>query len=142
MSLCCIGLHNPKNPLNVGSVLRAAHNYSCNLLAISGPRYKHMVTDTMNAYKYIPLVHSEDLHSLIPYDCIPVAVDLIAEAKPLMDFKHPKNAFYVFGPEDGTLGKSVLDWCKHKVFIPTNGCMNLAATVNVVLYDRLLKGNK
>jgi tRNA(Leu) C34 or U34 (ribose-2'-O)-methylase TrmL len=26
------------------------------------------------------------------------------------------------------------------VYIPTTGCMNLAATVNVVLYDRLSKG--
>ncbi|MBU0538004.1 MAG: 23S rRNA methyltransferase, partial [Gammaproteobacteria bacterium] len=26
------------------------------------------------------------------------------------------------------------------VYIPTKGCMNLAATVNVVLYDRLAKG--
>jgi hypothetical protein len=25
------------------------------------------------------------------------------------------------------------------VYIPTNGCMNLAATVNVLLYDRLAK---
>jgi tRNA(Leu) C34 or U34 (ribose-2'-O)-methylase TrmL len=27
------------------------------------------------------------------------------------------------------------------VYIPTTGCMNLAATVNVVLYDRMAKGN-
>jgi tRNA(Leu) C34 or U34 (ribose-2'-O)-methylase TrmL len=26
------------------------------------------------------------------------------------------------------------------VYIPTTGCMNLAATVNVVLYDRMAKG--
>ncbi|HEJ2451415.1 TPA: TrmH family RNA methyltransferase, partial [Vibrio cholerae] len=25
------------------------------------------------------------------------------------------------------------------VYVPTHGCMNLAATVNVVLYDRLAK---
>jgi tRNA(Leu) C34 or U34 (ribose-2'-O)-methylase TrmL len=28
------------------------------------------------------------------------------------------------------------------VYIPTVGCMNLAATVNVVLYDRLAKASK
>ncbi|TOK02114.1 hypothetical protein CGI27_01360, partial [Vibrio parahaemolyticus] len=27
----------------------------------------------------------------------------------------------------------------HVVYVPTHGCMNLAATVNVVLYDRLAK---
>ncbi len=28
----------------------------------------------------------------------------------------------------------------HVVYVPTRHCMNLAATVNVVLYDRLSKG--
>jgi tRNA(Leu) C34 or U34 (ribose-2'-O)-methylase TrmL len=46
---------------------------------------------------------------------------------------------YIFGPEDGSLPQSVVDQCEHVVFIPTTGCMNLAATVNVVLYDRLAK---
>jgi tRNA(Leu) C34 or U34 (ribose-2'-O)-methylase TrmL len=26
------------------------------------------------------------------------------------------------------------------VYVPTQGCMNLAASVNVILYDRLAKG--
>ena len=28
------------------------------------------------------------------------------------------------------------------LFVPTVGCMNLAATVNVVLYDRLVKSKQ
>ena len=35
----------------------------------------------------------------------------------------------------------MLSWCRDVVYIPTNGCMNLAACVNVVLYDRLSKSN-
>ncbi|GAF89366.1 unnamed protein product, partial [marine sediment metagenome] len=30
-------------------------------------------------------------------------------------------------------------WCKHTIYIPTAYCMNLSATVNVVLYDRMNK---
>ncbi len=31
------------------------------------------------------------------------------------------------------------DRADHVVYVPTVGCMNLAASVNVVLYDRLAK---
>jgi tRNA C32,U32 (ribose-2'-O)-methylase TrmJ len=62
-------------------------------------------------------------------------------AELLPSFKHPPDALYVFGPEDGTLGRATLSWCHRFVSIPTypDGPLNLAAAVNVVLYDRLLK---
>ncbi|CSB46617.1 RRNA methylase%2C putative [Vibrio cholerae] len=33
----------------------------------------------------------------------------------------------------------MVDQAHYVVYVPTHGCMNLAATVNVVLYDRLAK---
>ena len=87
-------------------------------------------------------VHTDDLHSVVPFDCVPVAVDLIEGAVPLGRYVHPERAFYVFGPEDGTLGKSITSWCRDTVYVPTKFCMNLAATVNVVLYDRMNKRAK
>lgn len=57
-------------------------------------------------------------------------------------FQHPATAFYVFGPEDGTLGKDIRDWCPVRVMIPTRSCMNLAGCVNVVLYDRMAKAER
>jgi len=104
----CIGLDNPKNPHNVGAVLRAAGCYRAGMVATSGSRYN-------------------------------VAVDLIEGAIPLHEYKHPERAFYIFGQEDGTLGERVLSYCRDVVYIPTSYCMNLAATVNVVLYDRMSK---
>ena len=68
-----------------------------------------------------------------------MAVDLVEDAESLPSFQHPNSAFYVFGPEDGTLGERHLSWCPRRLMIPTRGCMNLAATVNVVLYDRMAK---
>lgn len=137
-----IGLHNPKDNNNVGSVLRAAGVYDVAMVAVQGTRYKRACTDTRAQHKHMPFLQVDDLESVIPFDCVPVAVDLIDGAKSLISYVHPERAFYIFGPEDGTLGKSVINYCRDTIFVPTNGCMNLAATVNVILYDRLLKNFK
>ena len=134
-----IGLHTPKTRINIGSVLRAAACYESALVAVSGSRYSHQVTDTTKAWRHFPLLLVDDLRDAVPFDTIPVAVDLVDRAIELQDYHHPERAFYVFGPEDGTLDDSVLNWCRHRIVVPTNHCMNLAATVNVVLYDRLAK---
>ena len=138
-----IGLVRPKSAENVGSVLRAAWCYEAALVAIEGDRSPvRACTDTPKAWRHIPVIRGEDLHAMIPFDAVPVAVDLVAEACPLQSFQHPQRAFYVFGPEDGTLGKRVLEWCERRVMVPTRGCMNLAATVNVILYDRMAKADR
>ena len=135
----CIGLDNPKSKINVGAAMRAVGVYHAKGLYVTGNRYKPGRTDTMKHYRHIPLIHTTDLHNVIPFDCVPIAVDLIAGATPLPEYQHPERAFYIFGAEDTTLGNSVLSWCRDVVYIPTDGCMNLAATVNVVLYDRMQK---
>ena len=134
-----IGLHMPKTNANVGSVLRAAHCYGAAMVATSGRRYHHAATDASKGYRHIPLIQCDDLHAVIPFDCVPVAVELLDNARDLTTYAHPERAFYVFGPEDGTLGPSITNWRRDVVQIPSRYCMNLAATVNVVLYDRLAK---
>lgn len=139
----CIGLFNPKSPDNVGAVMRAAGCYGVNSVFYTGKRYaraQEFATDTKMVHQHIPLIGIEDLQSIIPLGCTPVAVELVDGAKPLTEYTHPDRAIYIFGPEDGSLSKEVLAWCEEVIYIPTNGCMNLAATVNVVLYDRLAKG--
>lgn len=136
-----IGLHNPKTPSNVGSVLRAAGCYGAAMVAMTGSRFKKASTDTMQAWKHRPIIEADDLRLVIPYGCVPVAIDLIPGARPLTKYSHPERAFYVFGPEDGTLGTAITSWCRDVVYIPTDGCMNLAACVNVVLYDRMAKSS-
>lgn len=138
-----IGLVRPKDPANVGSVLRAAHCYGSKLVAIQGARtpIRH-ATDTPRAWRHMPVLRGDDLQAMVPYDAEPIAVDLVEGAESLFSFQHPQRAFYVFGPEDGTLGSAHLDWCSRRIMVPTNGCMNLAATVNVVLYDRAMKAER
>ena len=135
----CVALHLPKTTVNVGSALRAAYVYDARMIVTSGQRYSPVSSDTMKAYRHIPFLQAEDVFDVIPYDCVPVAVDLIDGACPLPTYRHPERAFYIFGPEDGTLGKKITDLCRDVVVVPTRLCMNLAATVNVILYDRLSK---
>lgn len=138
-----IGLVRPKFETNIGSALRAAFCYDAKLVAIQDPRAEvKQRTDTQKAWKNTPVIRTDNLRDVIPYSAVPVAVDLVEDACPLFSYQHPQRAFYIFGPEDGTLGKSVLDWCAHRVMIPTRNCMNLAATVNVVLYDRAMKADR
>jgi hypothetical protein len=92
----------------------------------------------MKAYRHTPVLNAK-LRDSVPFDCVPVGVDLVPRAKPLMAYQHPERAFYIFGPEDSTLGAPHLSWCRDVIYVPTNGCMNLAACVNVVLYDRMAK---
>jgi tRNA(Leu) C34 or U34 (ribose-2'-O)-methylase TrmL len=135
-----IGLLRPKDVHNVGGVLRAAHVYGAAMVAIQGDRTPvRSHQDTTKAYRHIPVVRGGDLFDLCPVGAVPIAVDLVDGAWPLPNFVHPQSAFYIFGPEDGTLGRVTLDRCPFKVMVPTAFCMNLAATVNVVLYDRLAK---
>ncbi|KGJ95777.1 RNA methyltransferase [Thalassotalea sp. ND16A] len=137
-----IGLTNPKSPSNVGAIMRASGCYQVNSVFYTGSRYgfaSKFHTDTKNVSLNIPLSPAESLLDVVPEGASIVCVDLVEGAIPLPEFQHPENAFYIFGPEDGTIEQSVIDNAANVVYIPTIGCMNLAATVNVVLYDRLAK---
>lgn len=137
VSLCLL---NPKSPQNMGSILRAAGCYGVQDVFYTGSRYakaKVFSTDTKNAALNIPVTNIDFPDPSA--DRVMVAVELVEGAQPLPHFSHPANAYYIFGPEDGSIEQGILDRCQHIVYIPTKGCMNLAATVNVLLYDRLAK---
>ena len=137
-----IGLINPKSASNVGAVMRAAGCYQVNSVWYTGTRYDRAVklnTDTKRVTETIPLKGVDCLLSAIPENMKKVCVEFALGATPLPRYQHPKNAFYIFGPEDGTITQSIIDEADAVVYVPTVGCMNLASTVNVLLYDRLAK---
>ena len=140
-----IGLSNPKSPTNVGAVMRAAGCFSANAVVYTGGRYDRaakFTTDTKQITRKIPLTGVESLIDVIPEGASVVCVELVEGALPLPELTHPDNAFYIFGPEDGTIDQAVIDRANEVVYIPTVGCLNLAATVNVVLYDRIAKSTQ
>lgn len=139
-----IGLCNPKSPSNVGAVMRAAGCFNVDAVFYTGVRYPRAAkfnTDTRNASHSIPLTGVDCLLNSVANGTQIICVELVEGATPLPEYQHPDNALYIFGPEDGTLSQEVIDKANAVVYIPTIGCMNLAATVNVVLYDRLSKSD-
>ncbi|MEZ9627680.1 RNA methyltransferase [Aliivibrio fischeri] len=137
-----IGLSNPKSPTNVGAVMRAAGCYQVDDVRYTGERYDRAAkfqTDTKKVANKIPLTSVNCLLDDLPEDMKVVCVELAEGAVSLPQFQHPDKAIYVFGPEDGSITQQVADRADHVVYVPTVGCMNLAATVNVLLYDRLAK---
>ena len=133
-----IGLVAPKCDANVGGALRAAQCYGASLIAIQGARVKRVPSDTTAAERHIPVLQGQ-LLDLVPHGCVSVAVECVDDAESLVAFAHPERAFYIFGPEDGSVPADLVQACSRVVKVPTRFCMNLAATVNVVLYDRLAK---
>jgi tRNA(Leu) C34 or U34 (ribose-2'-O)-methylase TrmL len=137
-----IALSNPKSPSNVGAVMRAAGCYGAYAIYYTGERFERAAKfhqDTNNISSTIELAGVESFVSQKKPEQKLVCIELVEGATPLPEFNHPEDALYVFGPEDGSIDQAVVDAADAVVYIPTIGCMNLAATVNVLLYDRMAK---
>ena len=137
-----IGLVNPKSPDNVGAVLRAAGCYGVATIYYTGTRFARAAKYQLDTKKRSDTITLTGVSSLLPHR-LPgqalICVELAEGAIPLPAFQHPEHALYVFGPEDGSIDQALIDAADAVVYVPTIGCMNLAATVNVLLYDRLAK---
>ncbi len=141
-----IGLHNPKSPDNVNSIKRAAGNFCADAIFYTGSRYPRAVKRNpggpdmgRSVSLSVPIKGVQSLVDIVHEEMKIICVELAENAIALPDFQHPDSAFYIFGPEDGTLAQDIIDQADAVIYVPTQGCMNIAATVNVVLYDRLAK---
>ncbi len=133
-----LGLFGVKHMLNVGGVLRAAGCFNVRFVAIDTRRLPREASDTFGYPQYHPVLRGADLLAFQPHGCPAVCVELVPGAASLIDFVHPRRAYYIFGPEDGSVPATLRARCQHTVAIPVEA-LNLAACVNVVLYDRLAK---
>ncbi len=142
-------MFNPKYPHNVGAAVRACSCFHSNTIIFTGNRvslepegkkgYRLPREERMKGYKHVQLVNDDYPFNRFTKDVIPVAVELRPNAEELPQFVHPENAVYVFGPEDGSLPQIFLKHCQRFVVIPSPFCLNLAASIYVVLYDRMSK---
>jgi len=126
--------------------MRSAGNFRAACVLYTGERYPRAQRLNPNApnmsrkvSERVVLSGVDSLVEHVPEGASLVCVELVENAMPLPEYKHPDNAFYIFGPEDGTISQEIINRADAVVYVPTVGCMNLAATVNVVLYDRMAK---
>ena len=139
----CVALDRPTDPVNVGHALRAAFCFDARMVIIGGEtagiKLSKLHTDPMRSYRHIPVIKSKNLMDAVPDGASIVAIELCDDADTLMEFNHPEQACYVFGPENGSISDAILKRSTHKVMIPTMASLNLGMIVNIVLYDRLAK---
>jgi len=142
-----VALVQPKYPHNVAAAVRAASCFDVPQVWFTGNRVSLTSEkgnrlpreERMRGYQDVDIRHFEHFFDEFDEDVVPVAVELMPNSEILTNFVHPEKALYVFGPEDGGLKGVHFRHCHRFVAIPTLHCVNLAAAVYLILYDRFLK---
>ena len=140
-----IGIYHGKTSTNIGTLWRSAAILGADFIFTIGRRYKHQCTDTMKAWRHIPLYNFEtyeDFFSHLPYSCKVIAVELDGDSVPLEGYEHPERCVYLLGAEDHGLPKEILKRCHATVQLIGDYCMNVATAGSIVMYDRAAKALK
>lgn len=137
-------LQRVKYPHNLAAAIRAASCFNMDAVLWTGKRFAFAEgerlprEERMKGYSHVQVIETER-----PFDLLrtgtPVCVELTPNAESLAQFEHPDDAIYVFGPEDGGVSQAFRALCHRFVYIPSKHCLNLAAAINVTLYDRIRK---
>jgi tRNA(Leu) C34 or U34 (ribose-2'-O)-methylase TrmL len=146
MTKTTILLISPKFEMNVANVLRSLSVMGGGEIIVCNRRYTPATGEKgdriprpmrMKAYDNVRVTYNENL--VLPPGNL-VVVEKLDWATPLPLFDHPENAIYIFGPEDGSVPKWIVQKAKKHTIIPyDSGCSNLATSVGIVLYDKLVK---
>ena len=144
-----IVLVNPRFAHNVGMAVRLASCYGMGQLWFTGDRVRLELEqrsrlpreERIKGWRDVKMLNYERPLEQFPSEAVPVAVEVRSNSEQLQNFVHPKNAVYVFGPEDGSIPPPVLAKCHRFVVIPTirGYCLNLATALATILWDRALK---
>ena len=140
---CGIGVENLKTGMNLGTLWRSAFGLGADFIFTIGQRYRHTASDTVKAYRSIPLYIYEsfdDFYKNMPYDCRLLGIEITDKAKRLETYVHPERAIYLLGAEDIGLTDKALNKCHQILSFTSERCLNVASAGTVVLYDRQQKG--
>jgi tRNA(Leu) C34 or U34 (ribose-2'-O)-methylase TrmL len=150
LDIPAVVLDRVKYPHNLAAAIRACSCFGVKTLLWSGHRFEFVDgerlprEERMKGYSDVHVDVSErPFDKLLRRDdsrfMVPVCVELTPSSTPLTDYVHPTYAVYVFGPEDGSVRSAWRGLCHEFVHIPAKHCLNLAAALNVVLADRVMK---
>jgi tRNA G18 (ribose-2'-O)-methylase SpoU len=137
-----IGIWNGKNHYNLGTLWRSAFIFGASFIFTVGRRYSKQSSDTVHAWKHIPLHKfdsNDDLVKFLPMGCPLIGVELDDRAHSITTFSHPERACYLLGAEDNGLSEAERQRCHALIQLPGSCSMNVASAGTVVMYDRYLK---
>lgn len=137
-----IGIYRGKTPANVGTLWRSAYQLGAAGIYTVGKRYPQQASDTVKAFKHIPMREFADMDAFIegaPYDCPIVGIEM--GGRPLSRFAHPERAIYLLGAEDHGIPPAALARCTHVVSLESvrTESFNVAVAGSLVMFDRLTK---
>jgi tRNA G18 (ribose-2'-O)-methylase SpoU len=136
-----IGAEGISKPMNLGALMRTANAFGASFVfsVIAEDRTKAAYkSDTSRTFKTVPYYQWESIDEIVlPRECQMVGIELTDDAVDLPEFKHPRMAAYVLGPERGNLSPEMQAKCAHIIKIPTNFCINVSLAGALVMYDRV-----
>ena len=134
-----IGIFRGKDVKNVGTLWRSASQMGASGIFTVGRRYPNQASDTLKAFRHIPMREFLDMDAFIaglPHSCPVVAVEM--GGRPLAGFVHPESAIYLLGAEDHGIPASALARCHHVISLPSvrTASYNVAVAGSLVMFDR------
>lgn len=104
-------LYDPRYPHNVGAAIRACSGFGVEQVWLTGRRVAEQVwkakriprEERMKGFSSVKLILEDRPFDHFPQGVTPVAVELLPGSENLLEFQHPENPIYVFGPEDGSV---------------------------------------
>lgn len=136
-----IGAEGISKPMNLGALMRTANAFGASFVFSVKAEDRTKIaykSDTSRTFKTVPYYQWESIDEIVlPRECQMVGVELTETAVELPEFKHPRMAAYVLGPERGSLSPEMQARCAHIIKIPTKFCINVSLAGALVMYDRV-----
>ena len=136
-----IGAEGISKPMNLGALMRTANAFGASFVFSVKAEDRTKIaykSDTSRTFKTVPYYQWESIDEIVlPRECQMVGVELTDQAVDLPEFKHPRMAAYVLGPERGNLSEAMQARCDHIIKIPTKFCINVSLAGALVMYDRV-----
>jgi tRNA G18 (ribose-2'-O)-methylase SpoU len=135
-----IGIYQSKTPENIGTLWRSAYQLGASGIFTIGKRYGQQASDTVKAFRHIPLVNYRDFDHFLsarPVGSLLVGVEMGGTA--LSQYKHPKAAIYLLGAEDRGLPLEIQAQCQAIVSLEAVNTLsyNVAVAGSLVMYSRV-----
>ena len=141
-----VGVVEPRNTLNIGTLVRAAHVFGATGVFAVGRRFPRDNEAVHDFDRHVPIFYFDDtdhFNSAMPENAEVVIVEMHEEARSLHNFAHPERAIYLLGSEYVGVLEPFFDLREttHIVQIPTRATvsLNVAIAGSIVMADRIMK---